>query len=158
MSAGAANPLSTTGSVEFRNEHRQIIGDDGPQDVQIYFLVPVYQSVAPFIGEAAPSVSEPTRTQFPEISWRQGAEPQACASRRCLGRREPAHPGLVSVGALFEDRRFDAGDADDSIREKVDQVLRALEPLDVAVQDDALPRGVDELDSLAQEPDNRSTG
>jgi hypothetical protein len=33
--------------------------------------------------------------------------------------------------------------------EEVDQVLRALQPLDVAIQDDAIPAGVDELDSLA---------
>ncbi len=34
---------------------------------------------------------------------------------------------------------------------KMDQGLWALQPLDVAVQRDAIPAGVDELDSWAQE-------
>jgi hypothetical protein len=36
----------STGSVELGNEHREIISHDGPQDVQIHFLIPVDQSVA----------------------------------------------------------------------------------------------------------------
>ena len=59
------------------------------------------------------------------------------------------HPGLVGVGALLEDGRLDAGDADDVVKE-VDQVLRALQPLDVAIQDDAIPARVHELDSRTQ--------
>jgi hypothetical protein len=40
-------------------------------------------------------------------------------------------PGLVRVGALLEDGRLDTGDADDVV-EEVDQVLWALQPLNVA--------------------------
>jgi len=62
---------------------------------------------------------------------------------------DPSHPGLVGVGALFENGRFDTGDADHVV-EKVDQVLWALQPLDVAVQNDAIPARVDELDNAAE--------
>src|SRR3989442_13367775 len=63
---------------------------------------------------------------------------------------ELAYPGLVGVGALFEDGRLDARDADD-IMEEVHQVLGPLQALEIAVQHDAIPAGVDELDSLAQD-------
>src|SRR5216683_6745503 len=59
------------------------------------------------------------------------------------------HPGLVGVGALLEHGRLDAGDADDVV-EEVDQVLWPLQPLDIAIQDNAIPARVDELDSAAQ--------
>ena len=42
-----------------------------------------------------------------------------------------------------------AGDADDVVKE-VDQGLWTLQPLQVAVQDDAIPAGIDELDSRAE--------
>ena len=54
------------------------------------------------------------------------------------------------VSALLEYGRLDRVDADDFM-EEVDQVLWALQSLDVAVQDDAIPAGVGELDSVAQE-------
>jgi hypothetical protein len=34
------------GSVELVNEHREIISNDGPQDVQIHILISVDQSVS----------------------------------------------------------------------------------------------------------------
>src|SRR6266498_4867175 len=37
----------------------------------------------------------------------------------------PSHPGFVGVGALLQDSRLDAGNADDVV-EEVDQVFRAL--------------------------------
>jgi hypothetical protein len=36
------------------------------------------------------------------------------------------------------------------VAEKVDQVLWALQPLDIAAQHDAIPAGVDELDNRAE--------
>jgi hypothetical protein len=42
--------------------------------------------------------------------------------------------------------RFDAND----VLKEVDQVLWALQPLDVAAQDDTIPAGVGELDSLTE--------
>src|SRR5438874_9972705 len=62
---------------------------------------------------------------------------------------DPPYPRLVGIRALLKDRRLEAGDADD-LPEEVHQVLWALQPLDVAGQDDAIPTGVDELDSSAQ--------
>jgi hypothetical protein len=62
---------------------------------------------------------------------------------------DPPYPGLVGIGALLEDGWLEAGDADDVV-EEVHEVLWALQSLEIAVQDDAIPAGVDELDSLAQ--------
>ena len=61
----------------------------------------------------------------------------------------PPHPGLVGIGPLLEHGRLDGLDADD-VMEEMDQVLRALQPFDVAVQDDAIPARVKELDGVAQ--------
>ena len=52
---------------------------------------------------------------------------------------DASYPGLVGVGALLEDGRLEAGDADDVV-EEVDQGLWTLQPLEVAVQNDAIPR------------------
>src|SRR6266516_723181 len=75
--------------------------------------------------------------------------------RRCQDRDaaligDTSHPGLVGGGALLEHSRLDAGDADD-VMEEVDQVFGTLQPLDVAVQHDAIPARVDELDNRAQQ-------
>jgi hypothetical protein len=63
---------------------------------------------------------------------------------------DPSHPGLIRIGPLLEDSRLNSVDADD-VLEEVDQVLWTLQSFDVAAQDDAIPAGVDELDSLAQQ-------
>jgi hypothetical protein len=63
---------------------------------------------------------------------------------------DPAYPGRVGLGALLQDGWLDAGDAHDIV-EEVDQVLWALQPLDIAVQNDAIPARVHELDSRAQQ-------
>jgi len=63
---------------------------------------------------------------------------------------DTSHPGLVGIGALFQDSWLDTGNADDVV-EEVDQVLRTLQPLDVAVQHDAIPARVGELDSAAEQ-------
>jgi len=60
----------------------------------------------------------------------------------------PPHPGLVGIGPLLEYGWLDGRDCDD-VMEEVDQVLRALQPFDVAVQDDAIPARVKELDGVA---------
>ena len=78
----------------------------------------------------------------------------AYAARRCQDGdtpliSRPPYPALVRV-ALLEHDRFDGIDADHLV-EEVDEVLWTLEPLDVAAQDDAVPAGVDELDSSAQQ-------
>jgi len=64
--------------------------------------------------------------------------------------RDPAYPGFVHLGTQLEDSRFNAGHADDIVKE-VDQVLWALQPLEIAIQDNAIPAGIDELDSRAQQ-------
>jgi len=62
----------------------------------------------------------------------------------------PSHPGAVSNGALLKDSWLDTGDANEVV-EEVDQVLWALQSLDVAGHDDAIPARVGELDSVAQQ-------
>jgi hypothetical protein len=62
----------------------------------------------------------------------------------------PPDPGPIGLGALFEHGRLEAFDADDVV-EEVDQVLGSLHPLEVAGQDDAIPTGVDELDSATKQ-------
>jgi hypothetical protein len=63
---------------------------------------------------------------------------------------DPPHPGLVRFGALLEHGWLNGVDAH-RVLEKVDEVLGALQPLDVAAQDNAVPAGVDELDNRAQD-------
>ncbi|SRR5229473_1123960 len=62
----------------------------------------------------------------------------------------PAHPATVSSGALLKDSWLDAGHAN-KVVEEVDEVLWALQSLDVAGYDDAIPARVGELDSVAQQ-------
>jgi hypothetical protein len=62
---------------------------------------------------------------------------------------DPPHPGLIGIGALLEHGRLNRVDANDVLKE-VDQVLWALQPLDVAAQDDAIPTRIGELDSLTE--------
>jgi hypothetical protein len=63
----------------------------------------------------------------------------ALAGQGCPLVGDPAYPGLVGLGALLQDGWLDAGDAHDIV-EEVDQVLWALQPLEIAVQNDAVPR------------------
>jgi hypothetical protein len=63
---------------------------------------------------------------------------------------DPPYPGFVPIGPLLKDGWFDAVDAD-HLLEEIDQVLGALQAVDIAVDDDAIPAGVDELDSGTQQ-------
>jgi hypothetical protein len=62
---------------------------------------------------------------------------------------EAFQPRPVGLGSLLEDHRFDTRDPGNFV-EEIDQVLRTLEALEVAVEDDAVERGVGELDEAAE--------